>query len=968
MDLKNFIEETDKNKINIILVPEYDRIEYEGVNLFNYPDFDVFPFEEYDISSSIKKERLNVINKIIKKEKINIISTLHAITRYTLPENFFKSRIYSVGDKFDIDFYKIGYKIKNETTLCGEFSKRGYIRDFFSPEYDFPVRIELFDDEIERISFFDPYTQRSIKNLNSVSVIPGSEIIKNTETVNIFNERTEKFYNQFGNSEYFDIDNFNSIPGFFYGKKFAFIDFIKNNADIYAVNPEKILKTFSEKERENLEICDTDLKKRIYKEFSGYNNTYIENINFKEINIDYKTKSYTVKEEKEYDFSEIPLVDWEDLSIDDYVVHEDYGIGKYKGINLKETALGKREYITIEYASSSTVYVPVERLDKLTKYVGETNNIKISSLNGTRWKNLKNKVTSEIKERVDQLIKIYSKRNYEEGIVIEGDEELENKFKKTFPFVETFDQDKSIKEICEDLKSIKPMDRLLVGDAGFGKTEVAMRAAFKTVVSGYQVLLLAPTTVLAKQHYESFKERMNDFGVNIELINRYKTPSEKKDISEKLHKGKIDIIIGTHSLLSDKIKIKKLGLIIVDEEQKFGVMQKEKFKENVPGVNFLMMSATPIPRTLYMSLNGLREISTIATPPFGRIPVQTYIGKFTDKMVRTAILREKSRGGQTLYVHNRVNDIEKIYKDLIKIVPEVSVDYAHGRMNKKEFIEKINKFYSGETDVFIATTIIENGIDVPNLNTLIIDDAQLYGISQLYQLKGRVGRSNKRAFSYFLYKNDELKEDTKKRLEAIKKFNEPGSGLKLSLRDLEIRGYGDLLGLDQKGHINNIGLNMYKKILDNALSAAYDQVKSVEKEFAEIRGIKGSMIIPEEYISNSLERMRIYRRIAVSSDIEEMNNLFTEISDRFGKFPEELKDLYVYSQIRIKSSLINIKNIEIGDNNIVITVSENFSGDIKLFEKYARKVIYNNKHNQYLIYGTGDGKNYLKKVFSVKEI
>ncbi|HNY37984.1 MAG TPA: helicase-related protein, partial [Petrotogaceae bacterium] len=388
--------------------------------------------------------------------------------------------------------------------------------------------------------------------------------------------------------------------------------------------------------------------------------------------------------------------------------------------------------------------------------------------------------------------------------------------------METADQEKAIEQIERDLSSEKTMDRLLVGDAGFGKTEVAMRAAFKTVLSDYQVLMLAPTTILAKQHFDSFYERMNEFGVRIELLDRYKTQREKEEVYKQVRDGVVDIVIGTHALFSKKLIFKKLGLVIIDEEQRFGVLQKERFKSISEGVNFLLMSATPIPRTLYMSVSGLRDISTISTPPIGRLPVQTFVGNYSERIVRTAVLREKLRGGQILYVHNRVQDIDKIYKKLKETIPEVSISCAHGRMKKSDFSRILQEFYSGKLDMLVATTIVENGIDIPNVNTLIVDDSQRYGISQLYQIKGRVGRSNKRAFAYFMHTSSALNNDARKRLEAIKEFNEPGSGLRLALRDLEIRGYGDILGLDQKGHINSVGLQLYKSILDRVLSQLYN--------------------------------------------------------------------------------------------------------------------------------------------------
>ncbi|PNR97068.1 DEAD/DEAH box helicase [Petrotoga sp. 9PWA.NaAc.5.4] len=963
----NFLK--NANKQTVVIVPENFFQEVEDDKILEYPDFDIFPYEELDVSPSIKAKRLKTLYYLLNKKNAPILTTLSALIKFTVPKKDFITKKYFLKDTFKMetkDLYQLGYTISEEVVNPGEFSKKGFVRDAYIPLYDYPLRIELFDNEIDRITFFDSYSQRSVQNLDCFELIPGSEILKFENNLKIYEKRIKYYMEKFKEENLITPDQLNTIPSIFYKDKNSLLSYLDNNSEIYIINKSDVIKSYAEKEKENYEMCDTPLKKNLYKTFSGHNIEIINELTYKELNLNLEKISFikSKKEDKRIDY--IPLLDWEDLKEGDLVVHEDYGIGIYHGVNKVETSLGLREYITLEYANSSKVYVPVGRLDKLSKYIGDPQVVTISSLNGKKWKNTKLKVQKEIREKIKELLKIYALRENQKGIRLEGDKELEEKFKSTFPYIETPDQEKSIKEILKDLESDKPMDRLLAGDSGFGKTEVAMRAAFRAVVSNYQVLLLAPTTILANQHYENFKERMEPFGVKIVLLTRHRTLKEKEAIFQEIKNGTIDIIIGTHTLLSDSLEIKKLGLVIVDEEQRFGVLQKEKFKKLSEGVNFLMMSATPIPRTLYMSISGLREISTISTPPLGRLPIQTYIGQYSDKIVRTAILREKARSGQTIFIHNRVQELDEIYKKLVLLVPEVKIKMIHGNTNKKEFAEVINDFYKGEIDVLLATTIIENGIDIPNVNTLIVDDSERYGISQLYQIKGRVGRSNKRGFAYFLYKK-ELSQEAKKRLEAIKQYNEPGSGLKLALRDMEIRGYGDILGIEQKGHINAIGLHLYQEMLNKVLFE-YGIKKEEEiikpQNYTEIKGIKGSLVIPEEYIPNSIERMRIYRRISVAKTPQEVEDIQAEVIDKYGRVPPSVERLFKYALIKVKASMEGIKEIDIGETYISFKFTDDVLPKIEKYNKFSRKTTFSPDTKELIAYGPKDEIQYMEKVFS----
>jgi len=938
-DIIKYIKDNPTNKTRVFIFPEYTNLEIEDENLNVFPDYDIFPFEDIDISSKIKKQRLNIMYKLIKGKDLNLVTTLHSMTRFTIPPENFYIKNYSYGDNFIDELYEIGYKNVFEITEPSEYSKRGFIRDIFVPIYKNPIRLELFDDEIERLNYFDPLNQKSIKKIEKFDLVPGSEIFYDQFNINLMNERLKSEMKKFKEIEELNIDMLNYFPSLFHKNKATLLSYLPKDTEFIIIEKDKIVKTFTEKERENIEMSDSKVKKAIYKKYSGMNIQILDTINYKELDIKLKRKKVKQTEDKEKDLEYLPLLDWEDLKEDDLIVHDDYGIGVFKGVKIKSTPIGKREYITIEYSNKSKIFVPVERLDKISKYIGDKSKVRISSLNGKKWKKTKKEVEKKIHEKVKKLLEIYALRENKKGKIIKGDEELEKKLQETFPYVETNDQLKSIEEINRDLMSNKPMDRLLVGDAGFGKTEVALRAAFKAIIDNYQVLFLAPTTILSQQHYDTFVERLKGFGVNIKLLNRHITPKERNEIIKQASLGEIDILIGTHSLLSEKIKIKKLGLVIIDEEQRFGVLQKERLKELELGVNFLMMSATPIPRTLYMSISGLREISTISTPPFGRMPIQTYIGNYSDRIVRIAALREKSRGGQILYVHNRVNDIEDISKKLQEIVPEVSIGIAHGQMSKRHMEKTIHDFYHGKIDVLVATTIIENGIDIPNANTLIVDDAHRYGLSQLYQLRGRVGRSNKRAFAYFFYPNN-LNKIAEQRLRAIRELIGPGSGFQIALKDMEIRGIGNILGLEQHGFINDIGLHYYFDILDEVLNESQGKITS--KIETEISGMRGSIVIPESYVYDPIERIRLYRRIASLTDVEEIKDLEIELKDRFGDIPSSVENLLKYTKLRILASQRKISKISIEENSIILHSNENLNLNLPH--------IYNEKEKAYIIF------------------
>lgn len=954
-----------KKKYKIVIFPESWNIEkFLGEDVLYYPNYDVFPFESVRVSNKIKAYRIKTLYSLLNNTDGVIFTTFHALSKYTIPKNILSNEIYTfkINKNFNIDPLLLGYEKKWNIYEYGEFSQKGFVKDIYIPLYEHPIRIELFDDEITRITFFDTYSQKSIENLKSFVFMPGAEFLYKYEEN--FHKNLRAFFSDHKYQDAsFDIQSFETLPGIIYGKRETLLDYINlKDADFVVINENENIKSYYERERENLEFIFDDIKKELYKKYNGKRIENILSINYKTIEID-KHNLLIKKISKKRKSDEIPILEWEDLKLDDLVVHEDYGIGIYKGLEKVKTHFGEKELIKIEYENNAKVFVPIERIDKISKYVGDKDLIKIDKIGSSSWQRRKKKVEENIRNKIQELIKLYALREYTTGISLNGDEEIEEKFRKTFEYIETGDQEKAIEETLNDLASTKPMDRLIAGDAGFGKTEVALRAVVRTVSSGYQAAILVPTTILAQQYFNNVKDRFDEIGITVELIDRFKTQKEKNIIIDKINSGAIDVIIGTHALLNKNIRFKKLGLLVIDEEQRFGVFQKEKIKELSHGINVLTMSATPIPRTLYFSLTGLRDLSVISTPPFGRIPVETFVFKYSDKIVRTAILREKARGGQVLYIHNRINELEEVEERLRKIVSEVKIVSAHGRMQKKYLSKIIKLFYEGKIDVLISTTIVENGIDIPNANTLIVDDAERYGISQLYQLRGRVGRSDKRAFAYFLYKN-QLKPETLKKLEAIKNISGPGSGLKLALQDLEIRGYGDLLGVDQKGHINNVGLAMYKEILNRTLAEYYSQEfepKNIkEKIDLEIKGIKMPIIIPENYIDNPIERMRIYRVIANEADIENIENIKKDIEDRFGVLPEEVINLLNYTKLRIAAYKKGAKNIEIYDNSLLIEYGKQLEIDILKLKKYAKRFNHFPEEKKLVIYARNPEKVLLK--------
>ncbi|WP_148878104.1 transcription-repair coupling factor [Streptococcus sp. Marseille-P7375] len=628
------------------------------------------------------------------------------------------------------------------------------------------------------------------------------------------------------------------------------------------------------------------------------------------------------------------LKDYNELEKGDYVVHNIHGIGRYLGIETIEVSGVHRDYLTIQYQNADRISIPVDQINLLSKYVASDGKApKINKLNDGRFQKTKQKVQHQVEDIADDLIKLYAERSQLKGFQFSSDDQHQVEFDNAFPYVETDDQLRSIQEIKKDMESDRPMDRLLVGDVGFGKTEVAMRASFKAVNDHKQVAILVPTTVLAQQHYTNFKERFNDFAVNVDVLSRFRSKGEQKETLEKLEKGQIDIIIGTHRLLSADVKFSDLGLLVIDEEQRFGVKHKEKLKELKKKVDVLTLTATPIPRTLHMSMLGIRDLSVIETPPTNRYPVQTYVLENNKTVIRDAVLREIDRGGQVYYLYNKVDTIEQKVSELKELIPEASMGYVHGQMTEVRLENTLLDFVNGEYDILVTTTIIETGVDIPNANTLFIENADHMGLSTLYQLRGRVGRSNRIAYAYLMYRPDKtLTEVSEKRLEAIKGFTELGSGFKIAMRDLSIRGAGNILGSSQSGFIDSVGFEMYSQLLEEAIAKKQGKETKRQKSNAEIN-LQIDAYLPSDYISDERQKIEVYKRIREIDNRVNYEHLQDELIDRFGEYPDVVAYLLEIGLVKSYLDQAFVALVERKQESVIIRF-EKISQQIYLTQDY----------------------------------
>lgn len=970
---------------NIMLVfPTLNEATEKFNNLKSYLD-DVYLFPEDDIisksaiaaSPELLYMRINLLNKINdNKQKIVIVhlnsyikkmSNIQAYRDKTI--HLKKNKIVN-REKLIKDLTENGYKRETMVYNTSDFSVRGFVIDVYPVGEENPVRIELFDDVVEKIKYFDPITQKTMKELDEVSILSLNENYNDSESsIKDYLENKIVMYHNFNqiklqekmlkpqmeylnisssvfklnelltkddiyldtiNNKNKDINIFAKNIEYYNSNKSMFIDdIIKNNGTLYSSNKNFIneilhLNNKIKTVNKNLNKGFVYKNKYYYSENDLYGNNKTQKIKYKE-NIGKN------------------IISLDNLQIGDYVVHRKNGIGIYKGITTIEKNKLKKDYILIQYKGNDKLYLPVEDISKLYKYVSkEGMKPTINKLNSIEWTKTKLRIREKIKDITQDLLKIYKER--EKAIIKPFSKDDENQiiFENEFEYEETPDQIKAINEIKKDLEKPRPMERLLCGDVGYGKTEVIFRAMFKAVENNYQVAYLCPTTILSYQQYESAKERFRNFAINIDIINRHYTNKQVQAKIKKLKEGKTDIIFGTHRLLSKDVEYNNLGLLVIDEEHRFGVEQKEKIKKIKSNVHVLSVSATPIPRSLQMSLVGIRDLSLIESAPQNRYPVQTYVIEYNEMLIREVILKEISRKGQAFILYNNVMNMINLVNKYKRIIPEAKICYAHGKMTKKEMQDIIYDFTNKKYDVLVSTTIIENGIDIPNANTIIVIDSERFGLSQLYQIRGRVGRSDKIAYAYLMYKKEKILTLTaKKRLEAIKEFTELGSGYKISMRDLAIRGAGDLLGKEQAGFIDSVGVNMYLDLIKEEVEGTKEEDIDSPKEVM----LNVPTHIGNEYTDDSDVVIELHKKINGISNKTELNSVLEEIKDRFGITNQELQ-LYAHEKYIEKLVILdNVKILENDNKKIVLRLLKSSYKDISIEELFIKTINISGKFN-----------------------
>ncbi|MED0681249.1 transcription-repair coupling factor [Aneurinibacillus thermoaerophilus] len=1049
--------------------------------LWLYPANEMVISEVSISSPETLSQRIEVLNALSTGKKGVLIVPYAGVRRSVVPVDEWRQAQCSikVGSEIELDSFlakmvALGYERVEMVEARGEISVRGGIIDIFPVYTANPVRIELFDAEVDSIRTFDISTQRSIENLSEVVIGPTREVFGDKAVFNRAAERLEehmsralpkvkdiqareKILEKVG-WEIEQLRQGHSFTGiykyisFLYRTNETLIDYMSCSPLVVIDEPSRIVEAAAQLEKDEAEwkttliqqgefLPDIELSHSLediiapkkwkilhaslfLRQVPKTNPQNVVNFNCKamqnfhgQMNV-LKTEMERWKKAKatvvfcaadeerarrlervfhDYDIEadiilspekalesgrpvitlgnlqsgfELPMLhlvvitetevftqkqrkaaktrknlsnaerikSYTELRVGDYVVHVNHGIGKYLGIETLKINGIHKDYLHIKYAGNDKLYVPIEQIDQVQKYIGsEEKEPKVYKLGGSDWKKVKSKVRASVQDIAQDLIRLYAERQQARGYAFSKDGEEMREFEAMFPYEETEDQLRAIREIKEDMEKPRPMDRLLCGDVGYGKTEVAIRAAFKAVMDGKQVAVLVPTTILAQQHYETFRERFADYPVNIAVISRFRTRKEQNQTIKGLKDGTVDIIIGTHRLLSKDVAFKDLGLLIVDEEQRFGVTHKEKLKKLKTNVDVLTLTATPIPRTLHMSMLGVRDLSIIETPPENRFPVQTYVMEYSGALVREAIERELAREGQVYFLYNQVQGIEQMADQIRMLVPEARVVVAHGQMSETELESVMLSFLEGEADVLVSTTIIETGVDIPNVNTLIVTNADRMGLSQLYQLRGRVGRSNRIAYAYFTYQRDKvLNEVAEKRLQAIKEFTELGSGFKIAMRDLSIRGAGNLLGAEQHGFIASVGFDLYSQMLKDAIEELKGEPKKEEEVHPEIN-LTIDAFIPSDYIQDGKQKIEMYKKFAAVSSFEEIDELTEELEDRFGDIPQSVRNLLLVSKLRVHARKHRIVEISQKGDTIQLVFHEDQSTKVDWGDLYEIK-------------------------------
>ena len=1010
----------------------YEDYRFYDRKVYSYPAKDLLFFQADIHGNLLIRQRMKVIKALLEEKELTVVTSIDGCMDFLESLEKIKEQLihYESDSTVDTEQLKnqlvaLGYERVGQVEMPGQFSVRGGIVDIYCLTEENPWRIELWGDEIDSIRSFDPESQRSLENLEELTIYPAVEHIGDKDMVSFLDyfpeERTIIFLDE---------------PNRLTEKGGAVEEEYRQSRMHREENgsrnlPENWLCSFEQLQKELnkrncISVCALEpkqagwkVREKFYlevKSISAYNNSF--ELLVKDLH-QYKKQGYRIallsgsrtraerlakdlqeeglaafygqdydreicpgeimvvyghakkgfeyplikfavmtesdifgqeqkKKKKKKNYSGSRIQDFAELSIGDFVVHEKHGLGIYRGIEKVEVDRIVKDYIKIEYRGGSNLYIPATQLDCLQKYSGAdaSKAPKLNKLGTQEWNKTKSKVRGAVKNIAKELVELYAVRQEKEGYVCGPDTVWQREFEEMFPYEETEDQLSAIEDAKRDMESTRIMDRLICGDVGYGKTEVALRAAFKEVQESRQVAYLAPTTILAQQIYNTFVQRMKEFPVRVELLCRFRTPAQQKKAIEDLKKGQVDVIIGTHRILSKDVQFKNLGLLIVDEEQRFGVTHKEKIKQLKKDVDVLTLTATPIPRTLHMSLIGIRDMSVLEEPPMDRMPIQTYVMEYDEETVREAINRELRRGGQVYYVYNRVTDIADVALRIAKLVPDARVDFAHGQMSERELENVMYSFVNGDIDVLVSTTIIETGLDISNVNTMIIHDSDRYGLSQLYQLRGRIGRSNRTAYAFLMYRqNVMLKETAEKRLAAIREYTDLGSGFKIAMRDLELRGAGNLLGAQQHGHMNAVGYDLYCKMLNEAVKEAKG-IHTME-DFETSVDLNVDAYIPDSYISNEFQKLDIYKRIAGIETQQDYDDMLEELLDRFGEPGKAVLNLLAIAKLKAIAHQGYVTEIKQTGKTVRFTLYEkarlNTEGFPALMQKYRRGLQFKNE-------------------------
>ena len=1034
----------------------YEEYKVLDSNVYYYPAKDLLFYQADLRGKYLIKQRMEVLQAILEQENVTVVTSFDGFMDALLPIETIKERIreLAVGDTLDFEALKkdvalLGYEREEQIDGPGQFAVRGGIMDIYPLTEEVPIRIELWGDEIDSIRTFDVESQRSIENLQKISIYPASDFpeeqAKRVSFLDYFDrsktiafldeparliEQGENIQAEFVQAQANRVESGYDVSDeemkLFTPKEIA--DRMQEFSCVAFSALEMKCKELRAKEifhiqsksvnpyNNSFEMLTRDLKrlkrngyrvvllsasrtraKRLAEDLQDYSlsSFYSEDMQRKvepgEILVTYGhiTEGYEYpllkfmvisetdifgkvkkkKKRKVYDGQKIS--NFMDLKIGDYVVHENHGLGIYQGIEKIEMDKVSKDYMKISYAGGGNLYIPATQLDLIQKYASaDAKKPKLNRLGGQEWNRTKTRVRSAVKAIAKDLVELYAARQEKAGFVYGEDSVWQREFEEMFPFEETDDQLLAIEAVKRDMESTKIMDRLICGDVGYGKTEIAIRAAFKAIQENKQVVYLVPTTVLAQQHYNTFVQRMKDFPVRVDLMCRFRTSAQQKKTIEDTKRGLVDIIIGTHRVLSDDLEYKDLGLLIIDEEQRFGVQHKEKIKKLKENIDVMTLTATPIPRTLHMSLIGIRDMSVLEEAPNDRMPIQTYVMEYNDEMVREAIERELARQGQVYYVYNKVKDIDEIAAKIQKLVPEANVAYAHGQMREHKLENIMLDFINGDIDVLVSTTIIETGLDISNANTMIIHDADQLGLSQMYQLRGRVGRSNRMAYAFLMYRRDKLlREVAEKRLAAIREFTDLGSGFKIAMRDLEIRGAGNLLGEEQHGHMEAVGYDLYCKMLSEAVKHLKGEKE--EELYTTTVDLNVDAFIPSSYVPNEYQKLDLYKRIASIETEEEKEDVLEELMDRFGDVPRRVQKLLNISLLKALAHRVCVVSVEQKQTAIRFTMYEKANVKVEqiptLLQQFGGNLKFTIDTNPYFTYQRL-GKNRDEKEEDVLEI